>query len=260
MIRKRILIAEDDKDLQEGLTLLFSLQGYKVIPAGDGMSAYNLAQNESPDLIILDLSLPWADGYKVMERLRSSTSLSDIPIIILTGRDPSINRDRALKAGAEAFFQKPFDNNELLEAVEEALSKYTADGDNKKPPKKKILLIDSDENSIEGIDSLLSSKGFNITVAKDALSVYGVALKVKPDLILLDLNIKGGTGFQVMERLRSFAPLALTPVIILTGRDAAANKQKALKGGAHAFFQKPCNNQELVYAIENTLKRSITQR
>ena len=256
MIRKRILIAEDDKDLQEGLTLLLSFQGYKVIPADDGMSAYNLAQNESPDLIILDLSLPWADGYKVMERLRSSTSLSDIPIIILTGRDPSINRDRALKAGAEAFFQKPFDNNELLEAVEEALSKDTAEDDGKKPPKKRILMIDSDENFIGGIDSLLSSKGFNVTVATDALSVYGIALRAKPDLILLDLNLKGGTGFQVMERLRSFPPLAYTPIIILTKRDAAANKQMAFKSGAQAYFQKPCNKQELLHAIEDTIRRA----
>jgi len=123
MIRKKILIAEDDKDLQEGLNFLFGSQGYKVISAMEGISAVNIAQAENPDLIILDLSLPWADGYKVMERLRSSVSLPDIPIIILTGRDASINQERALKAGADAFFQKPFDNGQLLTAIENALKK-----------------------------------------------------------------------------------------------------------------------------------------
>jgi DNA-binding response OmpR family regulator len=226
-----------------------------VIVAGDGMSAVNLAQNEFPDLMILDLSLPWADGYTVMDRLRSNEDLCDIPIIVLTGRDPSINRDRALKAGAVAFFQKPFENDKLLKAVEYAFIKELEMDAKGKSSKKKILIVDSDESSAEDVESLLSGKGFNVTIAADALSVYGIALKLKPDLILLDLNIKGGTGFQVMERLRSFTSLALTPIIILTGREAGGNEKMALKEGAKAFFHKPCNKQALLQAVKNTLKK-----
>ncbi|MBM4349458.1 MAG: response regulator [Deltaproteobacteria bacterium] len=121
MGQEKILIADDDKDLLEGLNFLFRSEGYHVISATDGISALNLAQTQNPDLIILDLSLPWMDGYKVIECLISPVATSDIPIIVLTGRNASINQDRAIKAGAEAFFHKPFDNRELAAAVETIL-------------------------------------------------------------------------------------------------------------------------------------------
>lgn len=256
MIRKKILIAEDDKDLQEGLNFLFSSQGYKVISAMDGISAVNIAQAENPDLIILDLSLPWADGYKVMERLRSSVSLPDIPIIILTGRDASINQERALKAGADAFFHKPFDNSQLLAAVEKALKEDTSGKAQRESGKKKILIVDDDKDLLDGLNFLLSSHGYDVMTAMDAISVFVFARKGKPDAILLDLSLPGGNGYHVMERLKSFQPFANIPIIIITSREASTHQQRALRAGAEAFFQKPFDNGQLLTAIENALKKS----
>jgi DNA-binding response OmpR family regulator len=121
MSREKILVVDDDQDLLEGLNFLFGSEGYHVISAMDGISAVNIAQEENPDLMILDLSLPWVDGYKVIERIRSSTSLLYVPIIVLTGRNAFINQERVLKEGAQAFFQKPFDNSQLIAAIEKAL-------------------------------------------------------------------------------------------------------------------------------------------
>lgn len=121
MGRETILIADDDKDLLEGLSFLFRSEGCRVISAEDGISAVNIAQAEDPDPILLDLSLSWVDGYKGIERLRSPASASSTPIIVLTGKDASINQGRAIKAGAKAFLHKPFDNDELFPAVKEIL-------------------------------------------------------------------------------------------------------------------------------------------
>jgi len=118
---KRILIIDDDRDLLEGLNLLFSPHRYHVALAMDAVSAVSLALKAKPDVILLDLSLPGGDGYLVMERLRLHIPLAHIPIIVLTGRDPSINQSRALKEGAKAFIQKPFDNSQLLATVEKVL-------------------------------------------------------------------------------------------------------------------------------------------
>lgn len=125
---KRILIIDDDRDLLEGLNLLFGSHGYHVTLAMDALSAVSLALKARPDVILLDLSLPGGDGYLVMERLRLHRPLSHIPIIILTGRDASVNQRRALKEGAKAFFQKPFDNGQLVAAVEEALKESDSPG------------------------------------------------------------------------------------------------------------------------------------
>ncbi len=90
--------------------------------ASDGYSAIAAAQKEHPSLIILDLGLPGGDGFVVLERLQNSDTLCGVPIIVLSARDPQSrdpqsNEERALKAGAVAFFQKPADNDELMNII-----------------------------------------------------------------------------------------------------------------------------------------------
>jgi DNA-binding response OmpR family regulator len=117
---EKILIVDDDKDLLRGLNFQLRAHGYETVIATDGYSAISVAQKEKPDLIILDIGLPAGDGFIVMERLRNHPSLALIPIIILTARDLKINKERALKAGAVAFFQKPADNDKLLDVIQKA--------------------------------------------------------------------------------------------------------------------------------------------
>jgi DNA-binding response OmpR family regulator len=72
-------------------------------------------------LIILDLGLPVGDGFVVLDRLQNSDTLSGVPVIVLSARDPQSNEQRALKAGAAAFFQKPADNDELMNVIRVSL-------------------------------------------------------------------------------------------------------------------------------------------
>jgi two-component system response regulator VicR len=120
MIGKKILVVDDDEDVRRGLSIRLKASGYNVVCAYDAISATGVARKEKPDLIILDIGLPGGDGFIVMERLVSITETS-VPVIVLTGRDPSTNRQRALDAGAKAFFLKPADNDQLLAAVGKAL-------------------------------------------------------------------------------------------------------------------------------------------
>jgi len=117
MPRTKILIVDDDPDLRKALKLRLRANNYETVQASDGYSALAVAQKERPDLIILDLGLPAGDGFVVLDRLQNSDVLSDVPVIVLTARDPQGNEKRAIDAGATAFFQKPADNAELLEVV-----------------------------------------------------------------------------------------------------------------------------------------------
>jgi DNA-binding response OmpR family regulator len=119
--RTKIMIVDDDPDLRMALKLRLRANHFETVSASDGYSAIALAQKVRPDLVILDLGLPAGDGYVVLKRMQQSDVLSDIPIIVLTARDPQTNEDRSLDAGATAFFQKPVDNNELLEMIRASL-------------------------------------------------------------------------------------------------------------------------------------------
>ena len=94
---------------------------YDTAFASDAVMALSIAKKEAPDLILLDLGLPGGDGFLVLERMKNIASLACTPVIVLSARDPKANEQRALKAGAEAFFQKPVDNDRLLRAIQNAL-------------------------------------------------------------------------------------------------------------------------------------------
>jgi CheY-like chemotaxis protein len=119
MSKGRILIIDDDLDLQRGLGIRLNAEGYEVVAAADAVSATTVARRERPDVIILDLGLPGGDGYIVMDRLKSLL-VGSIPVIVLTARDPATDRDRAKAGGAVAYFQKPVSNRALLSAIERA--------------------------------------------------------------------------------------------------------------------------------------------
>jgi len=126
MASSKILIVDDDPDLRQALKLRLRANHYDTVHAGDGYSAIAQAHKEQPNLIILDLGLPAGDGYVVLDRLQHDDKLSSIPVIVLTARDPQSSEQRALQAGATAFFQKPADNTELLEVIRATLPRAAA--------------------------------------------------------------------------------------------------------------------------------------
>jgi DNA-binding response OmpR family regulator len=116
-----ILVVDDNPTIRKGLSVRLRANGYEVVFAEDAISATAALLTERPDLVILDLGLPAGGGFVVLERLQRNDCVANIPVIVLTGRELAVNRDRALQAGAAAFFQKPVDDGKLLFAIRKAL-------------------------------------------------------------------------------------------------------------------------------------------
>ena len=123
---KKILVVDDDPDLIRLLSTRLKANGFDVVAAQDGVSCMSQMRMENPDLIIMDLGIPAGDGFKSIERVRANASYSTTPIIVLTSRDASEARERAMEAGANAFFEKAIvDKQELLASVWGLLSQPT---------------------------------------------------------------------------------------------------------------------------------------
>jgi DNA-binding response OmpR family regulator len=116
--QRKILIVEDDADIRGLLSLRLRQRSYDTSVATDGMTALAVARREQPDLVVLDLGLPAGDGFTVMERMRSITSLAEIPVVVITARDAATNREKAESFGAVAFVEKPIDFDQLLETID----------------------------------------------------------------------------------------------------------------------------------------------
>jgi DNA-binding response OmpR family regulator len=114
MTSPKILIVEDDADVRLGYRVLLQSQSYQTFFAADALTAISEGQKHQPDLIILDLGLPIANGFFALERFREYPSLASIPVIVVTARERHGNEDHALHAGARGYLQKPWNDDELL--------------------------------------------------------------------------------------------------------------------------------------------------
>jgi two-component system KDP operon response regulator KdpE len=124
MNNKKILVVDDDPEVRLSLELRLTANHYEVISAADGVASIAEARKHMPDLMILDLGLPAGDGFSVLERMKVNERLSVIPVIVLSGRDRVGNWDRALRAGAKTFLQKPVSNDKLMAVIRLVLSEH----------------------------------------------------------------------------------------------------------------------------------------
>lgn len=119
---KKILIVEDDRDINKALTLRLRAAGYEVLSAEDSVLGLCTAVKERPDALILDISMPGGDGFSIIERLRENTTLGHLPFVILTASRRPEYRQTAMRLGAHAYFEKPYEADQLLEVVAEAVA------------------------------------------------------------------------------------------------------------------------------------------
>lgn len=125
----------------------------------------------------------------------------------------------------------------------------------------KILVVDDDPVIVKAMSMKLAPAGYEVFSAADGSAAIAAARKEKPDLILLDVNFPNDIGlswdgFQIIAWLQRVDEAKKTPVIVISGGDAAKFKNRALQSGAIAYFQKPVNNDELLALIKDTLAAS----
>jgi CheY-like chemotaxis protein len=122
MAMKTVLLIDDDNVFLLTIGVRLKSMGYVVHAAKDAVSAVSAVRKTSPDVIVLDVSLPAGDGFMVAERLQKLITAAATPIIFVTARERPGMSERAMKLGAVAFLNKPFDATTLADAIESALS------------------------------------------------------------------------------------------------------------------------------------------
>jgi len=119
----RILVADDDQDLNDLVTMKLEAAGHEVVSVVDGENALARALSDKPDLIVLDWMLPRRNGLEVCREVRSDPGLSGTRILMLTARAQEVDVERAFAAGAEEYITKPFSPRELVLRVTALLSR-----------------------------------------------------------------------------------------------------------------------------------------
>ncbi|NDJ85969.1 MAG: response regulator [Chloroflexi bacterium] len=118
----KLLVIDDETATVEMLSTYLQLKGYETAGAYTGQDGLVIARREQPALIILDLMMPFMDGYDVCRQIRSDPSLKDLPIVIVSARTDQKSIDRAMAAGANAYLTKPLDFSQLIAHISQLIS------------------------------------------------------------------------------------------------------------------------------------------
>jgi DNA-binding response OmpR family regulator len=254
---RNILIVEDDQKTALALCVRLKARGYATWVASDGVAAFKLALQHQPDLILLDMSLPAGDGFRLAAQFNQQPELSETPIIITTANHEPGLRERALELGAVGLLRKPYDPEQLLASIEDVFDwwrdarpvQVPAPG---RKAAKKILIVEDDHRVAAGLALRMEAEGFETMVALDGLAGVRSAVQSRPDLVLLDISLPAGDGFTVAERIQRHIS-APVPIIFLTASQRPEFRLKAQELGAAGFFQKPFEARELLAAVHQAL-------
>jgi GAF domain-containing protein len=225
--RKRILVIDDDPDAAYLLQESLNQNEFSVIGAPNGHSGLQLARDEQPDAILLDILMPETDGWQVLNDLKMDSSTVDIPVILLTIVD---KKALGFKLGAAAYLLKPLNPGLVLDALQRVIGE-------KEHPHKHILVVDDDPHVAEMLRQTLPESDFALDAAEDGEAGLKAIEVQRPDVILLDLMMPKLDGFGVIEKLRSNSELRNIPIIVISAKELTADESKMLKESV-AFVMK----------------------
>lgn len=268
MKTKRILIADDDRGILLALSRRCEGLGLNVEQVTDGLAAMASICKDPPDLAILDINMPAADGLAVFEKLTTDPSMPPLPVVFLTGdRDAdTIKQCEAMGAyhvekGASAWQQLEPILMELLNLETKAarvppnnLTLNYARNKGASVAAPRILVIDDDADISKAIMVRLRPYGIETLRAFGGMQGYWMALKERPHVIVSDFYMPDCCGNYVLGRLKRHAITKDIPVIILTGRSEGGAKDYSLQRemvglGASEFLAKPLDIHALLAAL-----------
>jgi len=241
-MKRKVLIIDDEPDIREIVRIYLSDEGYDVIEADNGHDGILKAQELKPDLIVLDIMMPGINGFEVAKHLKDDPNTQDIPIIILS----VLAHDSQYRQGILDYISKPFRQEELVNTIHKIFS--NADG---KTVKRTVLVVDDDPDIVDVIslclkdNNLLPEKAYNGNEALDFVKRKHI------DLILLDINMPGMNGFEVIKHLKEDKNTCDIPIVVLTGTYISEDDKKhGLTLGVAKYLTKPFSADDLVKEIK----------
>ena len=240
---RRILVVDDEPDIADLLRMYLERSGYQVLIAYSAAEAFDLAQTELPDLITLDVLLPDANGFTVLEWLKSDDRTRNIPVVLISIL-PDDGHGELL--GAVEYLTKPVTEDDLLMYLERSL------GDDRAH----LILVAEDDDDIRNLlVRQLAQAGYRVVEAVNGEEAVAVAKAKKPALALLDIKMPVMDGITALRVLRSDRETQNLSVVTMTASPGLmeASQSAAQTLGVAALLRKPFTPEDLAAAIDQGL-------
>jgi len=268
--RKRLLVVEDNPAEQLSIRELLGYDDIDVVVVSSGEEAVQAVHAQSFDCVVLDLRLPDISGFDVLERFRDTPLLSDLPVVVFTGKELSPEEDARLHALARSVVVKGVESPErLLDETALFLHRIVADLPDEKQRMldrlhhsddalvgKKVMVVDDDVRNIFALSSVLERRGMDVITAGTGREAIA-KLDTTPDvaIVLMDIMMPEMDGYETMRVIRQNAAFQRLPIIALTAKAMKGDREKCLEAGASEYLAKPVNTEQLLSSLRMWLHR-----
>jgi HAMP domain-containing protein/signal transduction histidine kinase/DNA-binding response OmpR family regulator len=268
--RKRLLVIEDNPAEQLSISALLEHHDIEIVSAGTGAAALDMLQEKPADCVVLDLRLPDISGFELLEKLNADPALTDLPVIVFTGRELSAEEEAQLHSVARSIVVKGVESPErLLDETALFLHRNVTDLPREKQQMlekltssdedligKTVLLVDDDARNIFALSSALERRGMRVLTATTGMEAIEL-VRSTPELaiVLMDIMMPEMDGYQTIGRIREEPEYRRLPIIALTAKAMKGDREKCLEAGASDYLAKPVNTEQLLSALRMWLHR-----
>ena len=271
----RVLIVEDDHLQREAVGKLLSSHDVKTVTAGTAAECLDLLKEQTFDCMVLDLSLPDASGYSLLETLSREDAYAFPPVIVYTGRDLSADDEQKLRRYSKSIIIKGAKSPErLLDEVSLFLHQVVAElpDEQQKMIRKamnrdailenrRILIVEDDVRSVYALTNILEPRGAVVQIARngqealDALKKSAETRSQAIDLVLMDVMMPIMDGLKATREIRTNADWKKLPIIMLTAKAMPDDQQRCIEAGASDYMAKPVDVEKLLSLVRVWMPR-----
>jgi CheY-like chemotaxis protein/signal transduction histidine kinase len=268
--RRRLLVVEDNVVEQMSISELLGHDDIEIVGAVTGAEALEAMRRDPFDCVVLDLRLPDMTGFEVLDQIRADPALSDVPVVVFTGRELSAEEDAQLHTMARSIVVKGVESPErLLDETALFLHRVVADLPIEKQRMlerltssdedlvgRTVLLVDDDARNIFALSSVLERRGMHVltaTTGREAIQL--IAATPNLAIVLMDIMMPEMDGYQTMSEIRNDPRFRRLPIIALTAKAMKGDREKCLEAGASDYLAKPVNTEQLLSALRMWLHR-----
>jgi HAMP domain-containing protein/CheY-like chemotaxis protein/signal transduction histidine kinase len=268
--RKRLLIVEDNAAERMSIQELLDHDDIEIVTTDTGAGALSTLRDNPCDCVVLDLRLPDMSGFEVLDKIRKDDSLSNIPVVVFTGRELSVEEDAELHTMARSIVVKGVESPErLLDETSLFLHRVITE----LPVEKQrmleklnssdedligqtALLVDDDARNIFALSSVLERRGMKVLTATTGSEAVAL-VESNPEIaiVLMDIMMPQMDGYQTIGVIRENPAFRRLPIIALTAKAMKGDREKCLEAGASDYLAKPVNTEQLLLAIRMWLHR-----
>jgi len=231
-----VLVIDDDRNVRELLQRNLATAGYRTDAATNGKEGLQKARDLKPSAITLDVIMPEADGWSVLNALQSDPETADIPVIMVTIIE---DRKRGFSLGASDYLSKPVDRQKLIDVLKRFLGETAS---------RTVLLVEDDEASRAVIRRSLRGQNVDLIEAENGRIGIEKLSRTKPSLILLDLMMPEMDGFGFVDEYQKNSEWHDIPIIVVTSKTLSKAEKAKLDGWVDGFYNK------LEHSVDQVLK------